>query len=347
VLIGAEQQLDINKSQAIDLILGGLDENYANVEAVTGVWKYTRKDSPAMQATIRKLIEEKEVNAADAVESGYKQGVASLDEQYSIRRQKFTIRGSQLRFEGSFFDPRRVIVLDGSRYLEFYHTGDYSQLTIKDRHFEVQDYRDPRELFYDASMQLKEVLLSSNVLEASTNTKLNGKQALVVKFVSDHNELMILVCDIQMNYLPKLLIQTDANPDFVQYSTEVDYQSVGKSDSRFSFPQSVKFKYWGQKSKAISDFTNLAKGWSQSFLYEVENLNFDPVLADDAFELSPYDGTLVVDDINDEQYTYPRQSIEMPAGSQRVWWQSTWTTAFLLTVVIILAYKVYQRRVIL
>lgn len=327
----------LSTEEGVAMAIAAIDKNYSIVSAATGTITLTREDSAAVKQRLKQLREKTGVaNDEEDMSS-----ILSDEQQYAVRSLRFVISNDQLKFERTFYDRNRIIVIEGKEYKDFW--ANDKQLVIKKRHFEVYDYRDPREVFYNASLRLKEMLSAGGVKSAFLTISDSGAAVLQLEFANDQGQHFQVSFDSTVDYLPVTSLQLSKDGQLVEFSGEITYQNVKLDDAIYWFPKSLEFKFWGQKSNDVNTSVDLTEGWRQKFSYEVTDLIVNPKLTSDEFELVVPVGTSIVNEITGEQFLYPQgqETLEAPRSSV---WRSRWVTVSLVAMVLALGTAIVVRR---
>jgi len=314
---------------ALDMVLSGWRHNYDALKAVSGVITYRRFDSVQAKTHLSKLYEPVQGD------NGSPQGLSALpvENQYRETSLRFVIRGEDLRFDGSFFDPESIAVIRSDKLLLY--SASSKHLQVNSRNYSSLGWRDPRQVFFEEFKRYENELLGGQVLSVSRDTK-----AVTLKFANSDGSNFTILCDVTRDYLPIVCWEL-GRPDGRQFSTEINYKPHAIEDSVQWFPDGIEFKSWGIASaRHLKVQMPLTTGWWQRFLYRVTELSYDVEVDEAIFHIEPSDGTFVADTIaNTGEYVGdpPRQTkdlITQSGGTRRGLLFGTFAAVILLAVLV-------------
>jgi hypothetical protein len=315
----------------VDFAMAGWRHNYGVFGGVSGEISLELISSPRAQASLRDLVSEQESAPAPGT------GLRALPLEDPLKRTlRFTLSGSQLRFDGTFFDPKRVRIVSEEQQVVYSPGEQHYQVDSRDA--KSMDWRDPREVFFDEGLRWESELVDNVVHVISRD-----RDRLSLRVESGSGRQFEVICDVERNFLP-IDCRELKRPDGQQISTEISYAAYRINNETYWFPDVVSFKTWGiAEALPLTGEMPLADGWQQQFKYTVANLKIGEVVSPDKFVVEPPDGTYVVDAVRKKGRfvgELPKQSELVATAPGRRWLPLVLTAL----VVCILCYLVYRRQ---
>jgi hypothetical protein len=333
---------------ARDLILANIQKNYSLLKTIRCRLSFQNVFSQATRESLVKLEEaESEADRTDSI------SVDPIEKQESTRQIVTHIDGDRLRFDGSWLTDSAVVIIEQD-ILSVLYRNSYApegkektnnSINIYDRHTSTGLYHDPREVFFDESLRVEEVLLHTPPNSVEYIDSPEGSGYVVLDFPSSPgNGPLQISFDAQKGMLPVICWQVIGKPEHAMLvSTEVEYLHTSVRGDDAWFPSKIEFKFWGMPSKFSSEFPGLNDEWISKHVYRIDNVSFDEVISEAIYELPYADGTYVLDHQKGESHIVGLHVAPMQPRSGS-FWQSWYMTSFLVAIVSLLAYLRVRRR---
>lgn len=307
------QQLSIDPIEARDRVLSGFAQNYEIYQTTRGVLHYQKTWSEAVKARF--------------LESAGKQGpgikLSPLEEQLAPREIRFSIKGSQIRFDGSMSSAEHVIITDRGKFT--YYSAANKSSSVREYNVPFHQCRDPREIFFDDSLRWEDVLLKARLNSATiNNSRIPERQMMVLTFTTAEGAEYQVECDEDKNWLPVRYLERSGTPDSLQVvSGEMTYQQLDLQGRKAWFPADLVHKFWGSGRQPRDLSEDLSTNWASKESYVVKEIDVNVPISDEEFIIDPVEGTLLTNSIEKTRSIIGQdlgQMTDRKPSTVKSWW---------------------------